>query len=1045
MKDGSGRADNGGELDLVLVERRAAASWARGRTRRVRVTYGCHCGTLAGAEAVAVLNVQEHPEQAEELLSGALNRSACPACGADHLLRVPVIVHDPVGRRVVLCAGEGDRHRALDLLIHYLEGLRDQPGDSVPGYALQPEIAFGRAAWREHLGAPPRAALHAEQSAVQQRQRELEDRGRALDQRQATLAAGQRDIETARAAIESQLRIVGDRSAGLEAREAELVRREGALAEQRHRLEEVERRLRQEQQQSQLAREEVETLRSAIEDREAVLRRREEDLTQAEDQLDRRATSIPLAATSPAAPPAAPPAAAPAVARSAPAAVEPIALTQPVAKAPAPAAAAPAAAASSVPVAASPAPSVPVASSLSELPSLLMSDDDEAMAVGDADVVDERLIEPDTEVSRRSAREVAEARVAEAAVRTAAKAAAAPTPVAPAAAPAPVAAAPAAVEEPVLEVRDSDLLPDAGVVEVDASDLGEVEEEPGPAAVSGATVPRLASAAATRVPEHLVEWLSGELPTFALRMDDGVRLYRRRGVGQPLAGRAGLGLVCRLWVHEEVPWLETAAVVEGESGPEWVESWLVHFELVGDAAVVRALGERFQARLIEVDERGRIQWDALLEAPLARNAVRIRQAAGRLDARRKGDRGAALAAARSEAGTWLERGSLPAFAAPEPTTPGETQRALVELTPWMTEEAEERLLVQHAVPADEVDRYRRRTLSAAVQAGLWLPPDLVQRAVQDGLAPTPARLTALLVEGFYRLCGGRHDLSREAVARNWLYLSRDADQHGLLLEEPRRAWIRALLRAAGLGEGAGGAPVVGPESAQGEMELLLRWLAVAEGRTAALRELQRGRLAEFVPELAVALDVLDPFELLDALLELRGNEDLLADLLMAGLEARGRPLRLASASGLGRLGLRRAIVPLVHLLQRSDSADWRFVGAAISSYGATGVKALEPMLADPRGKEDRLAWTLAGFQGAAAKRHVQGLTESGEILTAAIARRSAELRADVDAFRARLEQDDGISDAHAFVRLVPRVLGEEDPAVVREALSGLRSQGGMDI
>lgn len=1034
MKDGSGRADGGGELDLVLVERRATASWARGRTRRVRVTYGCHCGTLAGAEAVAVLNVQEHPEQAEELLAGVLNRSACPACGADHLLRVPVIVHDPVKHRVVLCAGEGDRHRALDLLIHYLEGLRDQPGDSVPAYALQPEIAFGRSAWREHLEAPPRAALQAEQAALQTRSRELDERSRVLEQRQAALAASQRDIETARAAIESQLRIVGDRSAGLDARETELARREVALAEQRRHLEEADRRLRQEQQKLQLSREEIEILRSAIEDREAVLRRREEDLAEAEERIDRRETSVPAPPPKAGTPTSAP------------------------ASAPAPAPAAPAARGAAPVAGGRPMPAV---SSLEDLlPALLESQDEAAASEGAAGVVADRTLEPDTEVSRRSAREVAEARAASAAA--AAPKAAAPTPPPPsppsapgsappkAAAPAsPPPAAPAAppseppADEPVVEVRDSDLLPEAGVVEVDASELGEVEEESEPG-IGPDTSPRIAAAAAPRVPDHLREWLSGEWPTYALRMDDGVRLYRRRGVGRPLAGRTGLGLACRLFVHEEVPWLEVAAVAGAGGTVEWLESWLVHFELVEDAAVVRALGERFEARLIEVDEAGRVVWDALVEAPLAPNVVRIRQAADRRDARRKGDRGAALAAARAEAGAWLDREGLPVFDAPEPATPAETQRTLVELTPWMTPEAEERLLVERSVPAEALDGYRRRTLAAAVQVGLWLPADLAQRAVQDGLAPNAARLTAQLVEGFYRLCGKRHDLSREAVARNWLYLARDAEQHGLLLEPQRLAWMHALLRSAGLGEGIATA-TGGPETAKGDMDLLLRWLAVPEGRAAALRELQRGRLAEYTPDLAVALDTLDALDLLDALLELRGNEDLLADLLMAGLDARGRPLRLASAAGLGHLGLRRAIVPLVHLLLRADSADWRFVGSAIASYGATGVRALEPMLADPRGKEDRLAWTLAGFQGAAARRHVQGLTESGEILTAAIARRAGELRGDVEAFRASLEADDGVRDARAFVRLVPRVLGDEEPGEVRRTLVAIRSQGGMDI
>jgi len=1034
MKDGSGRADGGGELDRVLVERRAAASWARGRTRRVRVTYGCHCGTLAGTEAVAVLNVQEHPEQAEELLSGALNRSTCPACGADHLLRMPVTVHDPVKHRVVLCAGEGDRHRALDLLIQYLEGLRDQPGDSVPAYALQPEIAFGRTAWREHLEAPPRAALQAEQAALEARSRELDERSRALEQRQAALAASQRDIETARAAIESQRRIVGDRSAGLDARETELARREVALAEQRQRLEEAERRLRQEQRELQLAREEVETLRSALEDREAVLRRREEDLAEAEERLERRETSIPTGR---------------------PEVVTPVAASPPTpASSAAAAPASPGAAAvreSGPPAGGRPMPAV---SSLEDLlPALLESQEDggESEAAG---AVVGRSVEPDTEVSRRSAREVAEARAASGSAASKGVAAVPPPPpgsAAPkgvAAVPPPVTAPAApspvpAVDEPVLEVRDSDLVPEAGVVEVDASELGEVEEENEPAAGPD-TSPRIAAAATSRVPEPLREWLAGELPTHALRTDDGVRLYRRQGVGRPLAGRTDLGLACRLFVHEEVPWLELAAVAGARGAVEWLESWLVSFEPEEDAAVVRALGERFAARLIEVGKEGRVVWEAFVEAPLAPNVDRIRRAVDRRDVRRGGDRGAALAAARAEAGGWLGRAGLPALEGPEPGTAGETQRALVELTPWMTPEAEERLLVERSVPVATLDGYRRRTLAAAVRTGLWLPAELAQRAIGDGLAPDAAQLTARLIDGFYELCGKRHDLSREAVARNWLYLVRDAEQHGLPLEPSRLAWVHALLRSAGLGEGIAAA-TGGPETARGDVGLLLRWLAVPEGRAAALGELQRGRLAERVPDLAVALDTLEPIDLLDVLLDLRRSEDLLGDLLMAGLDAGGRPLRLASAVGLGRLGLRRAIVPLVHLLLRADSADWRFVGAAIASYGATGVRALEPMLADPRGREDRLAWTLAAFQGAAARRHVQGLTGSREILTAALARRAGELREDVEAFLAGLETDDGGRDARAFVRLVPRVLGDEDPGEVRRALDAIRSQGGMDI
>ncbi|MBI5489980.1 MAG: hypothetical protein HY905_21780 [Deltaproteobacteria bacterium] len=1065
MQDGDSASNDGSDLDLVAVERRAAASWARGATRRVRVTYGCQCGSLAGAEIVSVLNVADDPLLAEDLVSGALNRATCPACGIDHLLRAAVVVHDPQGHRVVICAGEGDRHRAVDLLVRYLEGLRDQPGDSVPAYALSPEIAFGRVAWREHLSAPARVAVQAVQAEIATRRKEVEDKSKTLEQARAKLAAHQRDLETARAAIDSQGHTLSDRTAVLQTRETELDRREHALAEARGRADDLDRRFRTEQTKAQRLREEADALRSALEDREVLLRRREEDLAAAEEQLARREASFAAtvaatiqAAANGTAMPERPVSEAPP-----PPASEPIPPAHPPAKT------APASAPTTkdqepttppVPVPSGPitknqeptTPPVPVPSGpitknqepttppfLPELPGLLDADDAEEveparpsaqpLAVTEADVLDERALEPDTEVSRAPAK--------------------APVPPAmPLASPAamPQAAKPlAAAEEPVLEVGDSDLMPaDAAIEEVEPDELEEAEavpEKKKPAAP--AHPPARPKPPEPAVPESLRAWFASGVPTAALVEGGEVHLYRKPALEDTASMRRGLSLGCRLFVHDDVPWLQLVLADAQAEPPELVELWLVHFELVDDAAVVRLLAERFAVQVVEVDDAGRMRWTAELTAPLARNVTRIRQAAVRLDAKKKGDRAAAFAAARDGGAGWLDRAGMPSFESEEvASTLGAIQQALVELTPWMTEEAEERLLVERSVSAEAVDGYRRRVLGAAAKAGLWLPPDLARRAIQDGTAPSAERLVAQLTENFFRLTGRRHDLDRDAVGRNWLYLTRDAERLGLVIDSARLAWIQAFLREGGPPE-AGTEPAAGPETAKGDPELLLRWLVVPRARAVALAELLRGRLSDYVPELAVAFDGLAAADLLDSLVEVRANEDLIADVFMAGLDAHRRPLRIASATGLGKLALRRAIVPLVHLLLRADSDDWRFVGTAIASYGATGVKAVEPMLADPRGKEDRLAWTLACFHGAAAERHVQTLTESTEILTAAIARRSTDWRADVEAFRARLK---AAEDPEALlVALVRRLLADEEAPALREAVAGLRSKGGMDF
>jgi hypothetical protein len=524
-----------------------------------------------------------------------------------------------------------------------------------------------------------------------------------------------------------------------------------------------------------------------------------------------------------------------------------------------------------------------------------------------------------------------------------------------------------------------------------------------------------------------------------------VRLYRRHLPDTSAAQRLDLAVGCRLFVHDEVPWLQLALIDPGSTPPELVDTWLSHFELVDEAPVSRVLGERFEVQIVEVDERGRSQWQADLAAPLARNVVRIRQAAARLGAKKKGDRAAAIDAVRVEGADWLDRTGMPAFDAPEaPGSPAQVQRALVELTPWSTDDAEERLFVGRSVPVELVEGYRRRLLPPAIAAGLWLPPDLARRAVSDGLVPSAERLVAQLFDNFWTLTGHRHDVDRETMARNWLSLSHDAAEHGLAIEPRRQAFVQALLEEEGLSD-TGAGPRLGPESAEGQPDLLLRWIGVDSGRAAAVGILLKMRAADFVLDLAAALDGLRAADLAESLIDLRTNEDLVAELFMAGLGAQRPPLRLASATGLGKLALRRAIVPLVHLLLRAGDEEWRFVGAAIAAYGATGAKAMEPMLADPRGREDRLAWTLASFHGAAAEKHVAAMTDSAELLTAAIARRAADWRNDVEQFRARLAESDGRTDAFGFVRLVRRILGEDPAEQLRAAIHDLRARGGVDI
>ncbi|MDI7267312.1 MAG: CpXC domain-containing protein [Myxococcota bacterium] len=961
MRDGGTLSNDASAEAPEEIERRAAAAWARGQTRRVRVTYGCACGTLAGAEAVTVLDVRRNPDLAEELLAGEMNRAACPACGVDQLLRLPVVAHDPASRRVVICAGEGDRHRALDLLIRYLEGLRDQPGDSVPAYAIEPELAFGRQAWRARLSAPPRAAA----AAVEAR---LDTRGAAIEKLAAEVEKRAADANRRDAEIESRERAFSDRQAGLDAAEARIAERESAVQGAAARLRKAQEQVETARADVRRREEDIELLKSAVEDREALLRAREEDL----ELLESDARGRPAPAVRAVAPVHS------AGGRSAASRLDaPRTRANPrgeAARVPAPA----------------PEP-------IEELPGLLEPDEDEdggePVAIRDSDIEVERVLESDTDVSRIGAA-------------------------------AEDAASPAGVVRPTAVRRaQTESLPDVSVVEVAPDDL--VDARQGVAA------------------EHVDAWLATDLPTLAHAGGEGVRLYRRSRPEPAAAGRGPSSLACRRFEHAGDLWMEIAVVASSPAGPEVLDTWLAHPSLAEDESVFRRLSERFEALIVEVDDAGNETSGGRLEAPLARNIVRIEDACRRRGAP-SGARAAAIAAARAAGSGWLDRSGLPPFEpGGVPDSPPEILTALVELTPWMAEEAEEKLVLDRSVPAGSVDSYRRAVLSAAMRAGLWLPPKAAARAVAGGLAPSPEMLVTLLADNFFRCTAGRVGLGPDLVARNWLYLVRDADRMGVRIDPRRRAVMDAVLVQAG------SIPAVeasgGPETAGGDRDILLRWLAVDSGRTAALRELLRGGSGDMPPAFAAALDALGPLELADALVSIRESEDALGELLIGGLSASGRPLRLASAAGLGKLGLRRAVVPLVNLLLRADSADWRFVGAAIASYGTSALKAIEPMLGDAGGREDRLAWTLACFTGAAAERHLAVLRQEEEAMKGTIARRAADLRGDAESFRAKLASDEHDRDAFAFVRLVRSIVGGDPAEEIGDRVDAIRAAGGMDI
>lgn len=90
-----------------------------------------HCSRCGEAHAVSAsprINVAERPEMKEAVRSGSLFVWECPHCGAQNLVRYPLLYHDPAERLMVWLLPEGP--------VAYIEGVREAL-DGLDGYTLR--------------------------------------------------------------------------------------------------------------------------------------------------------------------------------------------------------------------------------------------------------------------------------------------------------------------------------------------------------------------------------------------------------------------------------------------------------------------------------------------------------------------------------------------------------------------------------------------------------------------------------------------------------------------------------------------------------------------------------------------------------------------------------------------------------------------------------------------------------------------------------------------------------------------------------------------
>lgn len=84
------------------------------------------CGTEKEVPSLNIINTESNPELKEKLLSGRLFLWSCPHCGADNLVKYPLLYHDPAQKLLLwLTDGIPEVEEKMAKTIAAEEGLQD--------------------------------------------------------------------------------------------------------------------------------------------------------------------------------------------------------------------------------------------------------------------------------------------------------------------------------------------------------------------------------------------------------------------------------------------------------------------------------------------------------------------------------------------------------------------------------------------------------------------------------------------------------------------------------------------------------------------------------------------------------------------------------------------------------------------------------------------------------------------------------------------------------------------------------------------------------
>lgn len=320
------------------------------------------------------------------------------------------------------------------------------------------------------------------------------------------------------------------------------------------------------------------------------------------------------------------------------------------------------------------------------------------------------------------------------------------------------------------------------------------------------------------------------------------------------------------------------------------------------------------------------------------------------------------------------------------------REALAKLATWSTHDQMDHALLVLSIPKDVVDGTLRKVIEHAVGYGLPLPGRLTERAISLGVAADGAALITKQITAFAETSGSlaQGQLTPEQVAEAWEQLLERAAENEVAIdtETHELAW-RAIRKVRGDDGSVDVDPAKLPEMGAPELLMLLEH---PKYRRDAAIELASRKDAAHAETLCKAVRKMPRAEVVRVVPKIVEIGDGAGDALIDGLNARKTFVRQAFALSLAHLKLRRAVVPLVHLLASEESDVWKEVARVVGAFGTASLRNVQRQLKDPKGKQERYILTLAHLANHGCEKQVQKLASDDRPKVAMMANEALTLR-----------------------------------------------------